>query len=335
MNHDDGQTDDPVISFAEACNQALDAALEADPRVFLLGEDISDNTGGGFKVTKGLATKYGKDRVRDTPIAEQAIIGAAIGASLAGMRPIAEMMIMDFTAVAMDQVINHAAKLRYMSGGRTSVPITIRTAVGGGRGFGAQHSQSLEGWFAHTPGIKVVYPSTPRDAKGLLTACIEDPDPTLFMESMDFLFAAKGPVPQHNYSIPLGSADVKRPGTDVTVVSYGAMMPKVLEAAETMAGEGVSVEVVDLRSLVPLDMPTVLESVARTKRVVIAHHATKAFGPGAEIAARISHELFGELLAPVQRLGAQFAPNPYASNLEAALYPQADDVTEAIRTVTK
>lgn len=324
-----------MLTFAQACNLALDEAMAADPMVFLLGEDISDRTGGGFKVTQGLTLKYGTDRVRDTPIAEQAIIGAAIGSAVGGMRPVAEIMIMDFMSVAMDQIVNHAAKLRYMSGSRTNVPMTIRTAVGGGKGFGAQHSQSLEAWITHVPGIKVVFPATPYDAKGLLTACIEDDDPCLFLEGMDLMYGARGEVPVGHYTVPIGSADVKRAGSDVSIITYGQMLPRVLQAAESLASEGTDVEVVDLRSLVPLDLPTIMASAAKTKRVVVAHMATKAFGVGAEIAARISEELFSELEAPVLRLGAKYAPNPYAANLEYALYPHAEDVVAAVRAVSK
>jgi pyruvate/2-oxoglutarate/acetoin dehydrogenase E1 component len=324
-----------TLSLGEACNLALDQALESDPRVFLIGEDITDRSGGSFKVTKGLTKKYGSDRVRDTPIAEQAIVGAAIGASLGGMRPVAEIMIMDFACVAMDQIVNHAAKLRYMSGGRTSVPITIRTTVGGGVGFGAQHSQSLEGFFAHVPGLKVVYPATPGDAKGLLASCIEDDDPCIFIENIQLIFSARGPVAVEKYTIPLGQADVKREGSHVTVITYGPMLPRVLHAAKALATENIDVEVVDLRTLAPLDLPTVLASVGKTRRAVVAHAAPKVYGPGAEIAARISEELFGELDAPVLRLGAGSAPNPYAPNLEAVLYPRPDDVVAAVRAVTK
>ena len=324
---------DPVHTMSEAVNQALDLAMAADPSVFALGEDIADPTGGVMKGTKGLSTKYGTDRVRNTPISEQAIIGAAIGASLVGMRPVAELMLMDFFAVAMDQVANHAAKLRYMSGGRTNVPITIRTSVGGGRQFGAQHSQSLEAWLMHVPGLKVVVPSTPRDAKGLLTSCIFDDDPCVHMETMSLLFT-RGPVPDGPFEVPLGVADVKRPGTDVTVVTWGWQVPEALAAAEALATEGTEVEVVDLRSLVPLDRRAVLASVARTRRLLVVHAATRFVGPGAEIAATVSEELFGELDAPVRRLGAAYTPVPYASELETLHYPERTRIAEAIRQMS-
>ena len=314
-------------------NQAIDLAMEADPSVFALGEDIEDPIGGVMKGTKGLSTKYGRERVRNTPISEQAIVGAAIGASLAGMRPVAEIMFMDFFAVAMDQVANHAAKLRYMSGGRTNVPITIRTSVGGGRQFGAQHSQSLEGWMMHVPGLKVAVPSTPRDAKGLLSSCIFDDDPCIHMETLSLLFT-RGPVPEGRFEIPLGVAEVKRPGSDVTVVTWGWQVPEALAAAEALAEEGTEVEVIDLRTLVPLDLPAVLSSVARTKRLLIVHAATRFAGPGAEIAATVSQELFGELAAPVERLGAAYSPVPYATELESLHYPERSRIADAVRTLS-
>jgi pyruvate/2-oxoglutarate/acetoin dehydrogenase E1 component len=321
---------DPICTLSDAVNQAIDIAMSEDPEVFALGEDIEDPIGGVMKGTKGLSTKYGRERVRNTPISEQAIVGAAIGASLVGMRPIAEVMLMDFFAVAMDQVANHAAKLRYMSGGRTNVPITIRTSVGGGRQFGAQHSQSLEGWMMHTPGLKVAVPSTPRDAKGLLYSCIFDDDPCIFMETLSLLFT-RGPVPTGRFVIPLGVADVKRSGDHVTVVTWGWQVPEALAAAEVLADEGISVEVIDLRTLVPLDIDAVLQSVARTRRVLIVHAATQFAGPGAEIAAVVNHELFGQLDAPVERLGSAYSPIPYATELETLHYPERLRIAEAIR----
>ena len=257
-------------------------------------------------------------------------MGTAIGASLVGMRPVAELMLMDFFAVAMDQVANHAAKLRYMSGGRTNVPITIRTAVGGGRQFGAQHSQSLEGWLMQVPGLKVAVPSTPADAKGLLTSCVFDDDPCVHMETMSLLFT-RGPLPEGNHVVPLGVADVKRPGTDVTVVTWGWQVPEALAAAETLVGEGTDVEVLDLRTLVPLDRRAVLESVARTRRLLVVHAATRFAGPGAEIAAFVSEELFGQLDAPVRRLGSAYTPVPYATELETLHFPERTRIAEAIR----
>lgn len=328
------QSADPVHTLSEAVNQALDLAMAEDPEVFLLGEDIEDPIGGVMKGTKGLSTKYGRERVRNTPISEQAIVGTAIGASLVGMRPVAEVMLMDFFAVCMDQVANHAAKLRYMSGGRTNVPITIRTSVGGGRQFGAQHSQSLEAWMMHVPGLKVAVPSTPRDAKGLLTACIFDDDPCIFMETMSLLFT-RGPVPEGRFEIPLGHAEVRRPGSDVTVVTWGWQVPEALAAAEQLAGEGIEVEVIDLRTLVPLDRDAVLDSVTKTGRLVVVHAATQFAGPGAEIAAMVSNELFGRLTAPVDRIGARYSPIPYAAGLEAAHFPERLRIADRVRATVE
>ncbi len=323
--------EEQTMSFGEAINHTLDLALESDERVFLLGEDIADPAGGVVKATAGLSTKYGPERVRATPISEQAIVGAAIGASLAGMRPVAEIMINDFLMVCMDQVANHAAKLRYMSGGRTNVPITIRTMTAGNVGsFGAQHSQSLEAWLTHIPGLKVVFPSTPADAKGLLTSCIEDDDPCIFFESMRLYFTP-GEVPMGHYTIPLGLADVKREGSDLTILSYGWALAEALAAAEQLAEEGVSAEVVDLRSLVPLDRETILSSVAKTRRALVTHSAVQFCGFGAELAALINSELFGDLAAPVARVGAKYSPIAFSQSLEALHFPNATDVCSAAR----
>jgi pyruvate/2-oxoglutarate/acetoin dehydrogenase E1 component len=283
------------------------------------------------KATAGLSTKYGLDRVRPTPISEQAIVGAAIGASLAGMRPVAEIMINDFLAVCMDQVANHAAKLRYMSGGRTNVPITIRTLTAGNVGsFGAQHSQSLEAWLTHIPGLKVVFASTPADAKGLLTTCIEDDDPCVFFESMRLYFTP-GQVPMGRHTIPLGLADVKREGSDLTILSYGWALAEALAAAEQLAEDGVSAEVVDLRSLVPLDRQTILNSVAKTRRALVTHSAVQFCGFGAELAALINSELHGDLAAPVARVGAKYSPIAFAQSLEALHFPNATAIYQTAR----
>ena len=323
--------DQETMTFCAAVNHTLDLALGADERVFLMGEDIQDPAGGVVKATAGLSTKYGLDRVRPTPISEQAIVGAAIGASLAGMRPVAEIMINDFLAVCMDQVANHAAKLRYMSGGRTHVPITIRTLTAGNVGsFGAQHSQSLEAWLTHIPGLKVVFASTPADAKGLLTTCIEDDDPCVFFESMRLYFTP-GPVPMGRHTIPLGLADVKREGSDLTILSYGWALAEALAAAEQLAGDGVSAEVVDLRSLVPLDRQTILNSVAKTRRALVTHSAVQFCGFGAELATLISSELHGDLAAPVARVGAKYSPIAFSQSLEALHFPNATAIYEAAR----
>lgn len=314
------------MTFGATINHTLDLALGQDESVFLLGEDIHDPAGGVVKATAGLSSKYGLDRVRPTPISEQAIVGAALGASMAGMRPVAEIMINDFLAVCMDQVANHVAKLRYMSGGRTSAPLTIRTMTAGNVGsFGAQHSQSLEAWLTHTPGLKVVYPSTPAEAKGLLLSCIYDEDPCIFFESMRLYFNS-GPVPEGDYRIPLGVADVKRPGTDLTILSYGWTVTEAFAAADTLMDEGIDAEVLDLRTLVPLDQEAILASVARTGRAVIAHSAVEFCGFGAELASLIHRNLHNELKAPVARVGAAYAPVPFARELEGHYFPDANKI---------
>jgi acetoin:2,6-dichlorophenolindophenol oxidoreductase subunit beta len=320
------------LSMREALNAALGEALAADPTVLLIGEDLADPGGGISQVTRGLSTAYGTDRVRDTPISEAAIVGAAVGAAAAGLRPVAEVMIMDFISIALDQLVNHAAKARFMSGGRLSIPLTLRTAVFGGIGSGATHSQTLEAWLAHIPGLKVVVPSTPADAKGLLTSCIFDDDPCVFVENVA-LYGTKGPVPDGPFRIPLGRADVKREGRDVTVVAYGRTVRDALAAAAQLADEHIDVEVIDLRSLVPFDADTVLGSVARTGRAVVAHHATRFGGFGAEVASVINEELFGRLAAPVLRVGARYAPIGSAATLEAAVMPSATTIADAVRTV--
>jgi acetoin:2,6-dichlorophenolindophenol oxidoreductase subunit beta len=323
----------PRISMAAAINQALDLELGRDESVFLLGEDIVDPSGGVMKVTAGLSTKYGHARVRETPISEQAIIGAASGAALLGMRPVAEIMIADFYAVCLDQLVNHAAKLRYMSGGRTHVPITIRGMATGGMMFGAQHSQMVEAWFAHVPGLKIAIPSTPADAKGMLTAAIRDDDPTIVIEPAA-LYSVKGPVPEGEHVVALGSADIKRPGTDVTIITYGKQVHDSLEAARQLEGE-VDVEVLDLRSIVPWDAVAMLDSVRRTRRAVVVHQAVQRFGVGAEIAAWLSQELWGTLAAPILRVGAEYTPVPYSPQLEAAHMPSVARIVESVHAVCK
>ncbi|MDT3445790.1 transketolase C-terminal domain-containing protein [Pseudofrankia sp. BMG5.37] len=317
------------MTMTQALNLALDQALAHDERVFLLGEDIADPGASG--PTAKLSTKYGVDRVLDTPISEAAIVGAAIGAAMEGFRPVAEIMIMDFIGIAADQIVNHAAKLRFMTGGRTTAPITVRVQVYGGLGTGATHSQSLEAWFMHVPGLKVIVPSTPRDGKGLLTSAIFDDDPCIFVETIR-LRGQRGLVPTDPaFAIPLGQADVKRPGTDVTLISYGRAVLDALGAAATLEQEGISAEVLDLRTLVPLDVEAIVESVRRTRRAVVVHDAVRFAGPGAEIASILHSELFGVLEAPVERLGARFVPNPGPSALESQVYPSADRVIAAVQ----
>jgi pyruvate/2-oxoglutarate/acetoin dehydrogenase E1 component/TPP-dependent pyruvate/acetoin dehydrogenase alpha subunit len=326
-----GETED--LGLVQAIHRTLDRAMAADDSIILLGEDIGDPSGGGmFKVTAGLSAKYGENRVLDTPIAESSIIGAAVGASLAGLRPVAELMFMDFLGVAMDQIANHAAKVRYMSGGRRGAPLVIRTMVG--MAAGPQHSQAFEAWAMHTPGLKVVWPSTAADAVGLLNACIKENDPCLFIESMKLYYGGgKGPVPTADYVIPLGQADIKRAGTDVTICTYGVMVHAALEAAKELEAEAVSAEVVDLRTLVPLDLATVLESVQKTKRLVVAHESVGFCGPGAEIAAAVGTELFGVLTAPIQRVAGRYTPVPRAATLEAACRPNASQLVDAVRRI--
>jgi pyruvate dehydrogenase E1 component beta subunit len=319
--------------MAGALNEALDEALADDPRVFLLGEDLADPAGGVAGVTSGLSTKYGAQRVLDTPISEAAIAGAAIGAALEGQIPVAEIMIMDFITIAMDQIVNLAAKARFMSANRTPCPVTIRTATFGGLGTGATHSQSLEAWFMHVPGVKVIVPSTPADAKGLLKAAIFDPDPCLFLETVA-IYGTTGEVPTGDYTVEIGKADIKRPGQSVTIIAHGRAVLDALQAAQQLAEEGVDAEVLDLRSLVPLDTETIFESVGRTGRAVIAHYATEFAGPGAELAALISTELFHQLKAPVQRVGARYRPIPAARELESRVFPNPDRIAEAVRATT-
>ncbi len=320
------------MNLIQAINKAIDDAMEADSNVILFGEDVADREEGGVMgVTKGLSTKYGNSRVRSTPISEQAIIGAAIGASLVGMRPIAEIMLMNFTTVAMDMIINHAAKLRFMSGGQTHVPMTIRTMSGAGFGTGGQHSDFLEAWFAHTAGLKVVIPSSPADAYGLMLSCIADEDPCIFVENMT-LYWTPGPMPEKSTRIPLGLANVVRTGSDVSVVTYGRQVADALAVADNMAKEGVGVEVVDLRTISPLDIRTILDSVGKTRRAVVMHEAVKKFGVGAEIAACIQEELFGALKAPVRRIGGAFCPVPFSKPLETAFVPGHAQLESAIRS---
>ncbi len=322
-----------MLTFGQAVTEALDLALGSDPAVILLGEDIEDPAGGIVKMTHGLSTRHGRARVRGTPISEQAIVGAGIGAAMCGMKPVAEIMVCDFAMVAMDQIANHAAKLRYMSGGRTSVPMVIRMLTAGNVGsFGAQHSQSLEAWFAHIPGLKVVAPSNAYDAKGMLLAAIDDPDPVIFLEAMRCVFVP-GPVPELAYRVPLGVAATVREGRDLTIVSWSWGMQEALAGAERLAKDGISAEVIDLRSLVPLDFAALGESAARTGRVLIVHPAVEFGGFGAELAARLQEALWGRLRAPVMRLGAAYTPVPFSQTLEALHFPDADGVVMKARAL--
>lgn len=324
-------TETQNLTIIQALNLALDHAMAEDPRVLALGEEVGDREEGGVMgVTRGLSTKYGDDRVRSTPISEQAIVGSAIGAALGGYRPVAEIMLMNFVTVAMDMITNHAAKLRFMSGGQTHVPIVIRTMTGTGFGVGGQHSDYLEAWFAHTPGIKVVAPSNPNDAYGLLRAAIADNDPVLFIENMpDYLM--KGPVSFE--TIPLGQARVARGGSDLTIVSHSAMVNRCLAAADELAAEGIAAEVIDLRTIAPWDRDCVIASARKTGRVLIVHEAVREFGVGSEMAATIAEELFGALKRPVRRLGGAFCPVPFARPLEEAFAPDAATIAQAARAL--
>jgi len=321
------------MTFGQAVTDALDTALSTDEDVFLLGEDIQDPNGGIVKATVGLSSKHGLDRVRPTPISEQAIVGAAIGSAMMGMKPVAEIMVCDFALVCMDQIANHAAKLRYMSGGRTTVPLTIRMLTAGNVGsFGAQHSQSLESMFAHMPGLKIVAPSNAFDAKGLLLSCIHDPDPCISIEAMRCFFVP-GDVGVGDYRVPLGKAAIRQAGTDVTLISYSWGMQEVMGAAATLSEDGISAEVIDLRSIIPLDLNTVLESVSKTGRVVIVHPAVEFCGFGAELSSKIHEHAFADLKAPVARLGARYTPIPFNQQLEAMHFPTAPGVTEKVRAM--
>ena len=317
------------ITILEAVNRALADAMAEDDTVLCFGEDVADPEDGGvLGVTKGLSTRFGEHRVRSTPIAEQAIIGAAIGVSLGGFKPVAEIMLMNFTTVAMDMIVNHAAKLRYMSGGQTNVPIVIRTMTGSGFANGGQHSDYLEAWFAHTAGIKVVAPSCPADAYGLLRSAIDDPDPVLFIENLPTYFT-RGDAPPSGHRVPIGKAKVMREGSDLTIVAYARMIQEATTAVTALAAKGISAELIDLRSVAPWDRETVLASVARTGRALIVHEAVTPFGVGAEISAVIHENLFTALKAPVQRLGGAFCPVPFSRPLEAAFAPTAITIEAA------
>jgi acetoin:2,6-dichlorophenolindophenol oxidoreductase subunit beta len=319
------------ITYKQALNEAMDEEMTRDPKVFLIGEDIG-LYGGVFGVTKGLLDKHGAGRVRQTPISENAIIGAAIGAAMLGLRPVAEIMYFDFTAVCMDQIINQAAKIRYMSGGQVALPMVIRTQAGGGRGKGAQHSQYLEAIFFHVPGIKIATPSNPHDAKGLLKSAIRDGSPVLFIENA-FLYNLEGEIPEGEYTVPLGKAATLREGEDVTLVAYSAIVGKCRQACEELAQLGISVELIDLRCVVPLDWDAVLASVRKTSRLVVAHEAWRQGGIGAEIASTVMERAMDALDAPVARVGARPAPIPFSESLESVVLPGVNDIVAACRAV--
>jgi pyruvate dehydrogenase E1 component beta subunit len=322
--------DSNKINMVQALNRALDEAMAEDEGVIMLGEDVGAKQGGGvFKISSGLTEKYGAHRIRSTPISEQAIVGACVGAALAGFRPIAEIMLMNFVTVAMDQIVNHAAKLRFMSGGQTNVPLVIRTTTGVGVGFGGQHSDMLEAWFAHVPGLKIVTPSNPADAQGLMRSAIDCNDPVIFIENI-LCYGMTAVAPPAGHKVPLGKAAIAQEGGDVTLITYGRTVLDALEVARQMAEKGVSVEVIDLRTIAPYDEETVLASVRKTGRAVVLHEAVKAYGTGAEVSARIHEKLFNELKAPVQRIGGAFSAVPMASALEQAWIPGKDSIKDAI-----
>jgi len=322
------------LSYAEALREAMDIALGEDERVILMGEDIGVY-GGAFGVTGDLVHKYGIDRVMDTPISELGGAGVAVGAAMTGLRPIFEFQFSDFAALAMEQIVNQAAKVRYMLGGAVSVPLVMRFPAGSGTGAAAQHSQSLEAWFAHVPGLKVVQPSTPEDAKGLLLAALDDPDPVLIFEHK-LLYKSRGPVPEGRYVTPIGKAAVRRVGADVTIVATSIMVIKALEAAQTLAAEGIGAEVIDLRTIRPIDRDTVLTSVRKTGRLLCVYEGVKTLGLGAEISAMVAEsDAFDYLDAPIVRLGGAETPIPYNPVLERAAVPQVPDIITAARDLAQ
>jgi pyruvate dehydrogenase E1 component subunit beta len=320
-----------VITMREALNQAMREEMRRDPTVFLLGEEVGQYQG-AYKVTQGLVQEFGEWRVRDTPIAEEAIAGVAVGAAFAGMRPIAEMMTFNFSILALDQIVNHAAKYRYMSGGQVRCPMVLRGPSGAAAQVAAQHSQAFESWYAHVPGLVVAMPATPKDAKGLLKSAIRDDNPVVFMEN-EVLYNLKGEVPDEEYTIPLGLGDVKRAGTDATIVAWSRSVQVALQAAELLAKEGVECEVVDPRTLRPLDEDVIFDSVRKTNRCVVVEEGWRYAGFGAEIADRVQRECFDDLDAPVVRVTAADVPMPYSKMLEKAYLPQPETVVAACKQV--
>lgn len=322
-----------TITYRDALKEALREEMQRDEKVFLMGEDIAEY-GGAYKVTDGLFREFGKERVRNTPISEAAIIGTALGAAITGMRPVAELMYIDFTGVSMDQIVNQVAKIRYMVGGQLNVPLVIRTQGGAGRSSAAQHAQSLEAWFAHVPGLLVVMPSTPYDAKGLLKTAIRDDNPVMFIEHK-LLYTEEGEIPEEEYTIPFGVADIKREGEDLTIVATSRMVLHTLAAAEELADEGIEVEVIDPRTLMPLDKETILDSVRKTNRLLIAHEAVGRGGFGAEIAALAAREAFDYLDAPIERVAAAPVPVPFSPVMEKFVIPDKDDIVETARKLVR
>lgn len=320
------------MTYRDALNAGIREEMLRDERVFLLGEDIALNWGGAFKVTKGLAEEFGEERVRDTPISENTIVGAAVGAAIMGMKPIAEIMFGDLIALAMDQACNQAAKMRYMFGGQTSVPLVLRTPFGGGKNIASHHSQSLEAWFMHTPGLKIAVPAFASDVKGLIKTAIRDPDPVLFAEHK-LVYDKKEEVPDEEYLIPFGQAKIRREGTDVTLWGTFFMLHKALEVAEELAKEGISVEVIDPRTLVPLDTKTLIDSVKKTGRLVLVTEETKTGATTAEVAAIVQEDAFDWLDAPIKRVNAPDTPVPFSPPLENYFIPDNKRIAQAIRDV--
>ena len=317
------------IYYRQALNEAMGEEMERDERVFLMGEDIAIY-GGAYGVTKGLYEKFGEERVRDTAISEAAIAGAAAGAAMTGMRPIAEIMYIDFSTIATDEIINIVAKNRYMFGGKTTVPVVVRTQGGAGRGIAAHHSQSLESWYVHIPGLYVVMPSTPYDAKGLLKSSIRDDNPVMFIEHK-MLYGMKGPVPEEEYAVPLGVADVKREGEDVTIIAYSRMVLLALEAANELSGGGIECEVIDLRTLKPLDVDTIMTSVRKTGKAIVVSEACKTGGFAGEVVSQIVELGFDYLDAPVVRVAGADVPIPMSPVLEEVAVPRVVDIVEAVK----
>ncbi|MCT7374322.1 alpha-ketoacid dehydrogenase subunit beta [Chelativorans salis] len=322
------------LSYAQAIQEAMALAMEADERVFLMGEDIGVY-GGAFQVTGDLVNRFGEERVMDTPISELGGAGVAVGAAVTGMRPIFEFQFSDFATLAMEQIVNQAAKMRFMLGGAVSVPVVMRFPAGSGTGAAAQHSQSLEAWLGHVPGLKVIQPATPHDAKGMLLAAIEDPDPVMIFEHK-LLYKMKGSVPEGHYTVPIGKAEIRREGRYLTVVATSIMVHKALEAAKALEGEGIDVEVVDLRTVRPMDRETVIDSVKKTSRLLTVYEGVKTLGIGAEVSAMIAEsDAFDFLDAPIVRLGGAETPIPYNPELERATVPQVPDIVAAARDLVR
>ena len=319
------------ITYREALIEAIRDEMARDERVFVMGEDVAV-VGGAFGTTRGLFREFGEERVRDTPLSESAIVGFGVGAAIAGMRPVVEIMRMDWITTCMDELVNQAAKIRYLSGGRPDVPMVIKTCAEGGIGLGVQHSQSFESWLVHVPGLKVVMTSTPYDCKGLLKAAIRDPNPVIFIEPVSVMNLS-GAVPEEDYVVPLGKADIKREGTDATIVAWGSVVFKALNAAQALADEGIHVEVIDPRTLHPLDVEMIITSVKKTGRLVVAHEAVRTCGVGAEIAALVQEKAFDYLDAPIQRVANPDTFVPANRNLERIVLPQRDDIIGAVKSI--